>query len=463
MSQVLRRATLVSLLALVMTIPVVGQDEASPGRSASPVPTAAASIAPATPTAGSWFEAIETRPDFAGRYRDRERGVMVYRFVGEAPGAEAQLLDHYADASRFAIDGATYTLSDLQGVQAAIADRDDELRASGLDIREVGVDVSENRVDVGAYHSLGPTREALSAYGDRVHVYWSEGAFTGPEPVRGKAVRTKDDVKVRLTLDDYPLVAGKPAWITTKVVNVGDTPITYVTDSCENAVGVRGVMVGESWRPGQPVDLAAIAAAGRSRYNDLRWRAQEWTTAGDPTIGLGFAAKGVTNAAEWTCADVAISHRVPPGGVVEQRRRWDGQALGRLGPPPDGLARISGSFDFRRPGTRGTQVVEVELDVPVTNGRDPTLLHPMEAVDAALADDTFRELIEPVEIGDGSEEVILYDARRDVWVVGACGDSRRHPGSWTAAVVDPSSGQVERILDRSTGRYCYEGPWKARS
>ena len=253
------------------------------------------------------------------------------------------------------------------------------------------------------------------------------------------------------------LVAGEPAWITTKVKNVGDTPITYVTDSCENAVGVRGVMVGESWRPGQPADVAAIAASGRSRYNDLRWRALEWTTAGSPVIGLGFAEKGVANADEWICADIGIGHRVPPGGVVEQRLRWDGQALGRLGPPPDGLARISGSFDFRRPGTRGTQVVEVELDVPVANGRDPALLHPMEAVDAALADDAFRELIEQVEIGDGSEEVILYDARRDVWVVGACADLRRRPGSWTAAVVDPSSGEVERILQRSTGRYCRSG------
>ena len=449
-----------------MTAPVLGQDEAGAGPSASPVPSAvagSASVAPDTPTAGTWLEAIETRPDFAGRYRDPERGVQVYLFVGEAPGVEEQLLDHYADASRFEIDTATYTLDDLQEVQAAIEDRLDELDASGLDIREVGIDVTTNRVDVGAYHSLGPTRDALAEYGDRVHVRWSEGGFTGPEPVRGSAVGTKDDVKVRLTLDDYPLVAGRPTWITTKVKNVGDTPITYVTDSCENAVGVRGVMLGESWRAGQPADVAAIEASGRSRYNDLRWRAQEWTTAGSPTIGLGFAAKGVPNADEWTCADIAIGHRVPPGGVVEQRRRWDGQALGRLGPPPDGLARISGSFDFRRPGTRGEQIVEVELDVPVTNGRDPEMLHPMEAVDAALADDTFRELIEQVEIGNRSEEVILYDARRDVWVVGACADLRRRPGSWTAAVLDPSSGQVERILQRSTGRYCYEGPWRARS
>jgi hypothetical protein len=93
MSRMLRRAMVVSLLVLIMAAPVVAQDEASPDPSAPPVPTAAASIAPTTPAADTWLEVIEGRPDFAGRYRDRERRVDVFRFVGEAPGAEAQLLE----------------------------------------------------------------------------------------------------------------------------------------------------------------------------------------------------------------------------------------------------------------------------------------------------------------------------------------------------------------------------------
>ncbi len=274
------------------------------------------------------------------------------------------------------------------------------------------------------------------------------------------AVAQVDDVKVRLTLDDDPLVAGKPTWITTKVKNVGDTEITYTTDSCENAVGVWGAMIDERWRMGEPADAQAIEAGGRNHYYDLRWRAQEWTIVGSETIGLGFAAKGVPDASDWACADVAIGHRVPPGGVVEQRLRWDGQALGRLGPPPDGLARITGSFDFRRPGTRGEQAVEVELEVPVTEGRDTAWLHPMEVVDAALADDSFRALIEPVAIGDHFGEVIFYDAARGVWVVGACADYTTKLGRWKAAVLHPATGEVKRILNKVTGEYCNEGPWK---
>jgi hypothetical protein len=268
-----------------------------------------------------------------------------------------------------------------------------------------------------------------------------------------------DDVKVRLTVDDYPLVAGDPAWIATRVKNEGATEITYTTSSCDNAVGLWGEMVDERWRPGEPADARAIQAEGRNHFYDLRCRAQEWTTAGSETIGIGFAPKGVPNADDWACSDVAVGHRVPPGGMVDQRLRWDGHALGRLGPPPDGLARITGSFDFRRPGTRGQQTVEVQLDVPVTEGRDPDVLHPMEAVDAALADDGFRELIEQVDIGDHFGEEILYDHRRDVWVVGACADYRTKPGRWKAAVLDPATGEVKRILNKVTGEYCYEGPW----
>ncbi|MFV2063512.1 MAG: hypothetical protein ACC726_08355, partial [Chloroflexota bacterium] len=404
---------------------------------------------------------VGARDDYAGAYLDRKRhGLPVLLFTGDLDSAIEQLRGRFGDDVNFEVRKVERSLADLKATQQAITERLDDLAAAGLDIREVGTSVSANRVEVGAYAGLTAVREALAEYGDMVHVFWSEGGFTGPEPVRGTAVKRVDDVKLRLTLDDYPLVAGKPTWITTKVKNVGDTAITYWTDSCENAVGVRGELVGERWRPGQPADVEAIRDAGRSQYDDLRWRSQEWNTAGIETIGLGFAAKGVPNADEWVCADIAIPHRVPPGGVVEQRLRWDGQALGRLGPPPDGVARITGSFDFRRPGTKGRQNIEVQLDVPVTEGRDPELLHPMEAVDAALADDAFRALIEPVRIGNASEEVVLYDDERGVWVVGACGRFEKQWGYWKAAVVDAATGEVKRILDRPTGEYCFEGPWK---
>jgi len=403
---------------------------------------------------------MATRDDYAGVYlRD---GLPVFLFTGDLDLASEQLLGRFGDDVSFEVREVERSLAELKATQQAITDRLGELAAAGLHIREVGTNVGANRVEVGAYRNLQGTRGALAEYGDMVHVFWSGGAYTGPQPIHGTAVKHVDDVKLRLTLDDHPLVAGRPTWITARIENGGDTPITYTTDGCENPVIVGGRMLDEQWRPYEPADVEAIRAAGQSEYLDFRWRTQEWTQAGQSTISLGIVPKRAIGLGDYGCLDLAIGHRVPPGGVVERRLRWDGDASESLGPPPEGLARITGSFDFHRRGTPGEQTVEVEFDVPVTPGRDPELLHPMEAVDAALANETFRGLIETVNLGHRAEEVILYDDKRDVWVVGACADGSKWKGNWRAAVVDPMSGEVLRVLDRVTGKYCHEGPWKDR-
>ena len=411
--------------------------------------------------------AMEARADYAGLYKDG--GTDVYLFTDEDPGVVALVDRKYEDGGRYEIRVVEHAWSELQAVRAAIERWWREEDADGFDIRELGIDVVGNRVAVGAYDSLGPIRETLAEYGDMVHVSWSEGGYTGDEPAHDTAVRTVDEVKVRLTLDDYPLVAGEPAWITAKIRNEGDTAVSYVTDTCDIPFGIHGQMVGESWRPFEPTSLEAIHAAGyASGYEDLRWRLEQ-EHAGDPAIRLGFAPKGALGPEEWGCGgDIGRGHRLAPGETVEWRMRWDGGTIGSypagsFGPPPDGLARLSGSFEFKRVGTPGKQTVEVVLEVPVTEGRDPALLQPMEAVDAALADEAFAALIEPIDIGNGWDEQLLFDAGRGVWVVGACGDRPRQAGTWKAAVVDARSGEVRWLLDRTTGRPCYAGPWEARS
>lgn len=416
---------------------------------------------------GGWhanaIKIVEARDDHAGVYFDSERrGLPVFLVTGDLDPVIERLLKRLGGDVSFEVRKVRWSLAELEEAQQAIIDRWEEFEAEGLDLREVGTSVTDNRVEVGVYRNLQGTREALAEYGDMAHVFWSQGGFTGPEPIRGTAVTRIDDVKVRLTLDDYPLVAGRPTWITAKIRNEGDTPITYTTDGCENPVGVIGQMLDEQWRPGETVDVEAIRAAGRNEALDFHWRVHEWTYAGEDAIYLGFVPKWAIGLGDYGCADHAIPHRVPSGGVVEKRLRWDGGAWGSLGPPPEGLARIDGSFDFRRRGTRGEQSVEIELEVPVTPGRDPELLHPMEAVDAALADDAFRALIEAVNLGHRAEEMVLFDDERDVWVVGACADGSKWQGNWRAAVVDPVSGEVLRVLDQVTGKSCHEGPWKGR-
>jgi hypothetical protein len=47
-----------------------------------------------------------------------------------------------------------------------------------------------------------------------------------------------------------------------------------------------------------------------------------------------------------------------------------------------------------------------------------------------------------------------------VW--GACGRFGKQSGHWKTAVVDALTGEVERILDRPTGGYIFDGPRKSR-
>ncbi len=406
------------------------------------------------------LEAVQERDDYAGMYHDPKRKVDVYRFTGDARGIEEQLLDHYGDAASFVIETATYSLAELEATEEAIATRLDESREAGLDIRELGIDVAANRVDVGARGGLDAVREALAEHGDRVHVRLSEGATTAPDRAHPEtAVQKVDDVKLWLTLDRYPLVAGTPAWATVKITNEGDTLVRYLTNTCDVVTGVRGEMLDARWRPFESTDEAAIAADGRDRHSDLRYRAERWTYVGDETIHIGFAPRGARDPEDWGCADIGVPKRLKPGDSVEHRLRWDSDTIGPFGPPPEGTARLRCSFDFRRVGTPGRQLVEVTLDVPVTSSRDFEWLHPMEAVDAALSSDKFRALVEPIPIGDRTEERILFDSAREVWFVGVCGDSKKWKGNWIAVVVEPRTGEVKRVYQRTTGQYCYEGPW----
>ena len=407
------------------------------------------------------LEATEERDDFAGSYV--EHGVHVYRFVGEASGVEQQLLDHYGDAARFRIRDATYTLAELRAIQEEIDERSSELRAGGIDIRETGVDVIANRLEVGAFGSLPPVREALAEYGDKVQVVWGEGGYSGPEPDRRlTSVKNHNGIRVRITLEDNHLVAGEPIWLQTKVKNLRDTPVFYATDGCEVSVGIGAQMLEQTWRLGDPADEAAIEADGRDRGYDLEWRLENWSRAGDETIDLRFVPDWAVDRRTLVCDSVGITHRIPPGGVVEQRLRWDGLAGERMAPPPDGMARISGSFTPERIDGPPRQPIEVEIDVPLVGGLEPGYLHPMEAVHAAYADPDFRDLIEPVKVSRGNFEVIRLDTDRDRWIVGACGRFKETRGYWKAAIVDPMSGEVVEIIDGPVGKRCSEGPWKDR-
>ena len=406
--------------------------------------------------ASSVLTDIEARDDFAGTYVDRERGgLRVYLFTGDAEGAAEALLAHHGDDARFELLTVTYTLDELRAVEEEIADRLEGFEMIEFDIREIGIDVAGNHVDVGVYGSLPPMRQALARYGDKVRVEWSEGAGEGPESSRElTAVKNRNGIRVRITLEGNHLVAGEPMWLRTKVRNLRETPLFYGTDGCEISVDVGGRMLDQNWRPGNPADLEAIEAQGRKHYNDLEWRLEN-SIAGDETIHLLFVPDWAVGRPRLVCDSIGITHRIAPGAVVEQRMHWNGLASGEVALPPDGLARITGSF---APG-RDRPPIEVMLDVPLVAGLAPDWLHPMEAVDAALADPVFRDLIEPVDISKRNQEILRLDTEHDTWLVGVCGAFDGTTGYWKVALVDPVSGEVTEIIDGPVGENCRVGPW----
>ncbi len=93
------------------------------------------------------------------------------------------------------------------------------------------------------------------------------------------------------------------------------------------------------------------------------------------------------------CSEIGHTDRIPPGKTFTDRSRWDGYAQWQLGPPPSGLATITGEFaNYKRAGEQGRpeKTVAASLDVLIVGGLADERLHPMEIVDAALAVPTSR-------------------------------------------------------------------------
>ena len=262
---------------------------------------------------------------------------------------------------------------------------------------------------------------------------------TVPLRLRRSATVEQDGVRLRVELERNPMPAGEPTWIHTTVRNVGKDDLLWSHDGCAISVGVGGQMVDGTWRLGEP--------AGKRDPTGLKWRASEWWGGADPTVRLYFWPAKYLGQGEISCSDVRITDTIPPGGVLRGRAMWDGMASYRLGPPPSGHARLTASFGgYKRRSQKGQpRSLSIELDVWVVDGRPDDMLHPVEVVDAALADPRFSNWIDGIRIGNRNTDVILYDPELDVWEVGIFryGDDR-----FQVALVDPRSGEVLGIIDR---------------
>jgi hypothetical protein len=294
----------------------------------------------------------------------------------------------------------------------------------------------------------GPTAVALSP---------SPGLTPVPTPVAtlpsgllDTTVSTSlNGVQVTIELERNPMPAGEPTWVTTTVTNTGADDLIWLHGPCTHptTVTVGGTVDGQTWRGG-----------GDQTGAPLRFRSMALAQAGiaDGIIVVSFVPEAfVGTKGTYGCGDMGLESSLAPGKSIKQRERWDGEAGTLLGPPPTGRLELVGSFrDFwRRSAGEPTDLSAAPaIDVPLTawiDGRVEGIIHPAEAIDAALLDRRLVAILETRDLGNANSPVVRYDPAAAVWQVGLLdyndgGDPQVH-----LVIVDGHTGQILQFVERT--------------
>lgn len=265
-------------------------------------------------------------------------------------------------------------------------------------------------------------------------------AATVPASLERSATVEQDGLRVTIRLDETPLRAGVPAWITKKVTNLGDEAVVWSHGGCVTTVNVLGTMDERPWRPG--IAHEGIAA-----------ELKEWLISDNSLNGMiyiDFRHEELIGAHRGGCSDIGDGSRLRPGESITQRAQWNGSMDFRLGDPPSGPLHLKGSFrDYHRPAEgrpRDSDAgIEIRLDTWVIDGRDPDLLDPPEVIDAALASPEFSAWLETRNIGNANDPAMAFDEDAGLWEVGLLEYDTR---TYYVARVHPRTGQVIDIIRR---------------
>lgn len=349
--------------------------------------------------------------DFSGMYWDQKNGgTGIFKFTGDLKKHEAAIVSRVPQG---------------QVVEVTKAPPSSLQRASGRQNRGESHMISR-ALSVGSFLALS-----------------SALAIATPTPATSPLVLDRsvssevDGLRLSMSIDGNPLVAGRPAWIRTRIENTGKQDIVWEDGGCDAAVIVSARMTENEWRPSS----GDHASGAISRFAATLENA---VLDEDPTVQLEIEPKDAIGTGGYGCSDVRQSHRLAPGDAITERHRWDGFAQWQLGLPPVGTATISGILDdFERAGTGGrpTESLSVTLDALVVGGLPAEAPQPLEIMDIALADPAFGALVE-----DGLDGEPLLQYRKDLglWQVGYLVRGAR----LVVALVDPSARTVVAIIDR---------------
>lgn len=256
------------------------------------------------------------------------------------------------------------------------------------------------------------------------------------------AVVEQDGIRLRMWLEEDMMDASAPVWIHTAVTNIGKDDLVWYHDGCAISVGVRGEYLERTWQP--------LEASSTQDFSTLRPRLVEWWPGAHEKITIDpKPAKYADQDVIW-CADVGISERIAPGRTLRLRSRWDGDAVGHVGPAPDGLVRLTGSFMYygrRSLGGGAHRTLSVTLDTMVVNGRDAAMLDPAAAYEAALADPVAGPWLTSLSLTGRDLHVARYVPETDIWEFGRLHQKDGYK-RLELVLVDPDSGDVVGMISR---------------
>ncbi len=277
-----------------------------------------------------------------------------------------------------------------------------------------------------------------------------------PEQTTLKATAAKDGVRVTTTLRE-PFIAGKPAFVRTRVRNTRSAPVWWYpgTDGPDLYVS----MTEATRRLGQPlrhitpgrIDLKNGLFGGRDRlvylpFERHRVDGKKWHRYG---------------------ADVLTPpQRIGPGKVTDFVHRWDGKlhvedSPGDIGLPPVGPARLGTDCAFHPlPRWRPRQRPHGE-DSSGNGGRRWLVGRssaPAEVVDVAMADPDFADVLAERDFARHSQGMLWWDESEGHWLTGTCtyvADDQ--PATWHLAAVEPIHRRRWPRSSRASRRDTAEG------
>ena len=304
---------------------------------------------------------------------------------------------------------------------------------------------------IGTAGLPSPTVRAVAASSPSPRPTMTPAPTSEPEPtippdLERTATKTRDDIRVTVTMQRNPLPAGERSWVKTRVENLGATDVTWFHDGCAAPVGVEG-QAAEQWRDG------TTHAGNAQQFKDLVLGMLGQQEEPLPPI-VSFQPKRHLGRGSYGCADM---------GMAETIKARQGDPRDAL---VDGILR-AGAWGSRhqvvcscawrqrstgegpsRWTTSRTTASGSQLDARISQGVSSARPTPPEIVDAALADADFATFLETQELTNGREVLAWYDAEEDRWEVGVMPWYETEPPRIHGVLVDAATGEVIAPLDR---------------